>query len=313
MCDTTSGCDPRWVRVTGSSHKLGAVNDTEEATTRPADDRTVAELARIYSDQLESFAALADSLSSEQWALPSPCPGWTVADVVAHVIGIELELHGEPLPDHEPDWENLPHVATPVDRYIELPIDFRRRLTPDELLAELHETVEWRREDLSELFGNTAEPAEIVRGPGGWQLRRDVFLKTRIFDVWIHTLDIQLAIDSAWQLDPAGAVVTTSLLLAAMPKIWAKRVGAPVGSSVGLEITDAPVPANVMITVDPDGRARFAQSSEIPAPTSRVSLDWPSFILQATGRQAGREVKARELAGDPDLARAFFESMTVTF
>lgn len=275
-----------------------------------ADDHTVAELTRIYAAQLESFAAVADGLTADEWSRPSPCPGWTVADVVAHVIALELELHGEPLPEHEPDWENLPHVETPVDRYIELPIDFRRRLTPDELLAELHETVEWRREDLAEVTG---EPEVVVRGPGGLQLRRDTFLRNRIFDVWIHTLDIQLAIGSEWKLDPAGAALTTRLLLEGMPKIWAKRVGAPIGSSVALEITDGPLPAQVTITVDPAGRARFVESRDVPAPTSRVTMDWRTFVLRASGRQAGRDIGLGQFAGDPVLARALAESMTVTF
>jgi len=280
-------------------------------TSRPiADDQTVGELARIYAAELESFAELADGLTADEWSLPSPCPGWTVADVVAHVIALELELHGEPLPEHEPDWENLPHVETPVDRYIELPIDFRRRLTPDELLAELHETVEWRREDLADVAGGPEDP---VRGPGGWQLRRDALLRNRIFDVWVHTLDIQLAIGSEWTLDPAGAAVTARLLLEGMPKVWGKHVGAPIGSSVTLEITDGPLPASVTIMIDPDGRARFARSPDVPAATSRVTLDWPTFVLRASGRQAAGDVGTGRFAGDPALARAFVESMTVTF
>jgi uncharacterized protein (TIGR03083 family) len=37
--------------------------------------------------QYQSFEALVESLSAEQWGQPSRCEGWAVADVAAHVIG----------------------------------------------------------------------------------------------------------------------------------------------------------------------------------------------------------------------------------
>src|ERR1700676_1586453 len=38
-------------------------------------------------DELDAFAELLGSLDGEAWAKPTRCAGWTVGDVVAHVVG----------------------------------------------------------------------------------------------------------------------------------------------------------------------------------------------------------------------------------
>ena len=34
-----------------------------------------------------SISAVCEGLTDDQWALPTGCPGWTVQDQVAHMIG----------------------------------------------------------------------------------------------------------------------------------------------------------------------------------------------------------------------------------
>jgi uncharacterized protein (TIGR03083 family) len=44
---------------------------------------------RLAADERRDLADLLDTLTSGQWAQPSLCEGWTVRDVVAHVISYE--------------------------------------------------------------------------------------------------------------------------------------------------------------------------------------------------------------------------------
>ncbi len=47
------------------------------------------EIARFYVDAQRSFVALCETLSDDEWAMPVPCnPGWTVRDVLSHVVGV---------------------------------------------------------------------------------------------------------------------------------------------------------------------------------------------------------------------------------
>ena len=55
-------------------------------------DADHASLIEAWESAIEPFADLAESLTEEQWHADSGLPGWTNADVVAHVIGIERDL-----------------------------------------------------------------------------------------------------------------------------------------------------------------------------------------------------------------------------
>ena len=45
------------------------------------------EIQTGYVQELAAFAGLMRPLDARQWALPTRCEGWTVADVSAHVVG----------------------------------------------------------------------------------------------------------------------------------------------------------------------------------------------------------------------------------
>ena len=45
-----------------------------------------------FPPELESFRQLILSLDDKQWAAPSRCSGWTVADVAAHVVGTMADV-----------------------------------------------------------------------------------------------------------------------------------------------------------------------------------------------------------------------------
>jgi uncharacterized protein (TIGR03083 family) len=49
----------------------------------------VADLMHLAADERGDLADLLDSLTPEQWAAESLCDGWTVRDVVAHLISYE--------------------------------------------------------------------------------------------------------------------------------------------------------------------------------------------------------------------------------
>jgi uncharacterized protein (TIGR03083 family) len=46
-----------------------------------------AEATPILTAELEAFLAVLRSLNTDDWAKPTDCPGWTVREVTAHVIG----------------------------------------------------------------------------------------------------------------------------------------------------------------------------------------------------------------------------------
>ena len=73
------------------------------------------------AERLE-LADLLDTLTPEQWAAPSLCAGWSVRDVCSHLIGMELELLGEPAPAHRLPSDLL-HIRNEVGRHMEIAVD----------------------------------------------------------------------------------------------------------------------------------------------------------------------------------------------
>jgi len=56
--------------------------------------------ATSYRATAAALSAVLDAVPADHWAAPSPCEGWTAADVVAHVVDTQRELlatHGADL------------------------------------------------------------------------------------------------------------------------------------------------------------------------------------------------------------------------
>src|SRR5258708_28631021 len=96
-----------------------------------------------FEQTVRSTIALASGFEAGDWELATECPGWTVKDQVAHLVGVERMLLGDSEPVHELPAD-VPHVHTDMARFLEGPVDARRRVPGPEVLAELRETLERR-------------------------------------------------------------------------------------------------------------------------------------------------------------------------
>ena len=87
----------------------------------PSTLETIAALGRVW----KSMADITHGLSKEQWATPTECPGWDVADQLVHIIGIERQIEGETPPSG--DVGALAHVKNPIGEWNEQWILSRRQ------------------------------------------------------------------------------------------------------------------------------------------------------------------------------------------
>lgn len=157
-------------------------------------------------DAVDGFVDVVATLQDADWPRPTGCPGWTVQDVVAHVVGLEDVLTGGPEPEVEiPD--ELAHVTNDVSRYTERHVHVRRDRRPDELVDELGVVIGRRREQLAGDL-DTVVPSFL----GGEQpLARSI--GRRAFDIFSHEQDIRRAVGRPGHLDgPAGATCLRRIL-----------------------------------------------------------------------------------------------------
>ena len=95
-----------------------------------------AQLVRLMKETWNSIAVLMASLQGEDWLLPTDCPGWTIKDCFAHLIGIEQRLLGNPVPKLTLSSEDLIHTKTELGMENQVDVVLRRRTSPREHIEE---------------------------------------------------------------------------------------------------------------------------------------------------------------------------------
>lgn len=249
-----------------------------------------------------NFADLVASV--DDWSASSPCPGWTVEDLVSHTIDLESMLAGDPRPQHTPDWSTLTHVASDFGRMTEIGVDYRRGSSRDELLVELASAHERAHARLLSMPEDASIP---------W-LRGDTPIPTlvrmRTFDIWMHEIDVRLAVRQLGNLDGPGSNQARAYLTAGLAKSWAKGAQAPVGSVLHL-IIDGPGPMfESWVEVDDSGRAFIVDERDA---TTTIEMSWLAFVALSGGRHTEQDFASSAIIdGDAALGDAFLSAMTVT-
>lgn len=264
-------------------------------------DPTPSSQGSVTSDvaaSLTSFRSVVEGLEPEEWAVPTDCPGWDVADVVAHVVTFEAMLDGDPTPESAIDDA---HVRNEIGRSNELWVQSWRGRPHDELVAALDRLLQRR----------TAELA--VMGPGdldalGWspvgEVPRSRFLQIRVLDVWFHEQDIREAIGRPGGFDPA----VVSRVLAEVRNALGYAVGRSGvladGASVRFDLV-LPGTSELFDTVEVavrDGRGVLVAPSS--SPTVTVGADVAGLTRLVGGRRSAAELVADgrvSLSGDVTL------------
>lgn len=246
---------------------------------------------------------LLGGLADQQWSQPVPLPGWSVRDVVAHIVGTESMLLGIPTPQSDLDVSALEHVRNEIGANNECWVRHLRGESPAELLGRFRTVTQQRRAVLAALSDDDWNaPTMTPVGPDSYGR----FMRVRVFDCWMHELDIR---DGLGPLAPdaelAGPAARLALdeMAAAMGRVVGKLGGAPQGSRVAIELT-GPLARTIRVAVD--GRARVVDDFGGQAPTAVIRMDWVAFTLAAGGRAAPGAV---ELEGDRDVAARIVEHL----
>jgi uncharacterized protein (TIGR03083 family) len=250
-----------------------------------------------------SIVAACSGLTDEEWERATDCPGWTVRDQVAHLIGIESRLLGEPGPAPIDDpWPD--HVRNDLGADNEAWIVVRRARAGDQVLAEFVSIVERRLGALRSL--SPADFDAVGPSPIGPVPYRD-FMVLRVFDCWVHEQDIRRALGRPGNVDGVGLAVTMERVRGAMGYVVGRRVGAPDGTSVAF--VDRSTARPILSVGIRDGRG-VVLTDDPAEPSVRLSLSEETFWRLGCGRIDPLDAHAQvEMEGDTVLGRAVLENM----
>lgn len=219
---------------------------------------------------------LLDEIPAEQWKSPTSLPGWTVQDVVSHIVGTEMALAGHPQPEDD-KARGLPHVRNDIGASNECWVNSLRGASPADVHRRFREITATRAETLE------AMSEEDFFAPSWTPAGKDTyarFMRIRNFDCWMHEQDIREAVDKPGHESGRCAELSLDEISWALGYIVGKKAGAPQGSSVTFDL-DGPVVRQIHVAVD--GRAKVVEALSSPA-TATLTMSSTAFTRLAGGR-----------------------------
>ena len=223
-----------------------------------------------------SVVAACDRVGPGQWELPTDCPGWTVRDQLAHLIGIERMLLGEAPP---PPLTKLPdHVRNGYAELNEPWVEARRRIPGNQVLAEFI-SVTGRR--IHELRMLSPEAFDIRSWSPVGEVPYSDFLGTRVLDSWAHEQDLRRALGRPGGRNGVGEQAVLDRCERTMPYVVGRRVAPPDGTTVRFVVTGV-LGRQVMVAVA-DSRAEAVPADASIADATLI-VDQETFWRLGFGR-----------------------------
>ncbi len=260
----------------------------------------------------ETWGALAEvcsDLSETEWALPTECPGWEVKDQLSHLIGIELAIMGEPVPD----WDGPlgDHVKNDFAATNERFVAVRRAMSGPSVWEEFVGVTSTRLAQLDGL--SAADWAAPGWSPVG-EVPRAEFVTVRVYDSWVHEQDVRLALDRPGGSGNLASEISLDRVQGAMPFVVGKKATCVDGTAVRFDVTGPEHDARAFTIAVEAGRARPV-GDEV-APTVTLSLSGIDFVRLGCGRATSAEVEAEGglgVEGDALVGRSVLSAMNFMF
>jgi uncharacterized protein (TIGR03083 family) len=267
-----------------------------------SDQETVANMERVW----QAIIALGTTFTEQEWKTPTDCPGWTVQDQVAHMLGSESRLLGLSVPNHTP--QNTSHVKNELSQRNEVWVDWYRAWSGSQVLRRFQEVTGERLKMLRAMRPEDFEaPTQTPIGPG---TMRDL-LHIRIFDAWVHEQDIRRAVKRPGDLEGPVAEHAVGRVAMAMPYVVGRKVKPADGTTVVFAMPGA---AGRTVALRMEG-GRAKNLDEIPVtPTARLTMDVETFTCLGCGRwtpEAAVKAGKVQMTGDTALGQTILAQMNI--
>jgi uncharacterized protein (TIGR03083 family) len=240
------------------------------------------------------------------YTAPTPCPGWSVQDVLSHLLGFEMMLQGSPVPAFDAAWPA--NVHNPIGEINEAFVHAHRRDAGIDVLNQFREVGAQSLRRLRDLDDDAWEKV-------GWSPEGEKpyhrFQETRVLDSWIHLQDIRDAL-----LEPAddhgvAEEIVVNRFESALPYVLGKKMKAPEGTTMTINLTGRL--ARTIVLEIRDGRAVVLSTSD-DVPDVELTTPIAVFWRRAAGRisaQAFLNASMSDVRGDRALAQGFAEALPI--
>jgi uncharacterized protein (TIGR03083 family) len=256
--------------------------------------------------QFAAIGRLAAGLGGDQWDVATCLPGWTVRDVLSHMIGTEAMLLGQAPPTV--DVAHRGPFKNPVAEANEVWVESMRGLDGNEPAARWAEVSEGRLAALDAM--TQAEFDAPSWTPAGRDETYGRFMRIRHYDCFMHEQDMRFALGLAERPEPDDLASCLDEVATGLGYIVGRRAALPDGSRVRIELT-GPVPRTFSVRVAE--RAEVVDSLDGP-PTVGLELPTALFLRLTGGRddQGSGPPGEVHLSGDEELAMRLRDNLAFT-
>lgn len=243
--------------------------------------------------------ATLESMPPEGWERATPCEGWAVRDVAAHLGHLEGMSHDFPQPDVPDDFD--PEQYEGLDLVTNTGVAARRSWHPDRVLDEIRRA---SAATLDQLRSYDADDwRQLLPSPVGL-LPASQTVDLRLADVWIHLLDIRAGLgrEPSTESEPeaAAAVIHRAVRLTGWGAV--KRAHLPDGTRIRLELTGPGGTVGDLVVEGGRGAIEQAEGGNAEA----ISGSGLAYLLTVGGR-SGQADAAGGLDVRGESARTLLE------
>ncbi|TCP48448.1 uncharacterized protein (TIGR03083 family) [Tamaricihabitans halophyticus] len=263
----------------------------------PAPAITKEPLVDLLAAEWSALDELLGELPTAMWTAPSNLPGWTIQDIVAHMLGTELSLLGNSPPDDDSDVTELSHVHNEIGAMNERWVRSFRDHQPAAMRERFREVTTQRVAALRAMSQEDFDgPSWTPAGPGTYGR----FMQFRHFDCWIHEQDIRDTAGIPGRESGPSAEEVLDEITRALGFIVGKRAGVPDGDSVTIQVHGGPRRTMHVVV---DGRAKVVD--QLPGqPSTTLELPAGLFIRLAAGRlDPAKHLDEVRISGDETLGK----------
>ncbi len=261
----------------------------------------------LFPSERGALLELLASIEPSAWQLPTVCPGWSVKDLVAHLLADDLAR----LSDGR-DGQRMPgprhgeSLASYINRRNEEWVAAARRLSPRTLRMLLGVTGPATRAWFESLDLHSAGAVVSWAGPDPAPVWLD--LAREFTERWHHHQQIRDAVGAAPLNEPRLLRPVLETFAFALPQTF-RELEAVEGTTVSLSIEG---PSGGAWTVVRRAARWLLRTGEPVRPTARVTIDEDAaWRLFTKGISPGKAAAAARLEGDQGLASRVLRTVAI--
>ena len=269
----------------------------------------------LFPEERASLLSVLDSLSSQEWELPTVCTGWSVKDIALHILGSEVGIISRfrdgffsPHFADGLDITNWDGLLTAIKRQNEYWTHATRRVSP-ELLRQL---LRFTGDESKEVY-RTMDPLALG-GPVDWAGSGPAPLWMHMCreytERWVHQQHIRDAVGKPGFNDRRSFYPVLDAFARAIPHVL-RNTSAVNGAIVRLTVTGEAGGEWMARFESGSGWSLIAQHEDHPAMAS-VEIDqdlaWRLFTREVSPEEVFTKV---QITGDHELAQLVLHMVSI--